>query len=428
VKQEEWMSGENRAGKRYWGSEHGASLVLVGVSLLALLSVMTLAVDLGMLYVARNEAQRAADSAALAGAYVFMTSGCTSAASGCVAGGPQEAVARKRAEVVGAQNRILGQQVDVQDGDVSFNYPSSTEPQITVAVQRTIQRSNAVPTIFARMFGVFGVNVTANATAEAFSPGNEANGCVLPFLVGNCDTNPSDPLGTNTQCSQPAKYFYDPSTGETDTSVLGKQIELHFGTSASGAAAPSQWYMIAFNGSQSGSQLQNNIVQCAPTPVACGDTLQTYNGKSVGPITHGVNQLINATPLNCHSLDCGQDTINILNTSSYGVDYTISGGSNNPNPALQGATFPGPSSSLVTAPIYDGHQLQPGSNGQPTNADQVSVIGFLQLFIQYAGTPGGGESPVYATVLNITKCDPGSRGTPANTEWSPVPIRLIRKP
>jgi Flp pilus assembly protein TadG len=362
----------DKVGKRLGGSERGASLVLVGVSLLALLSILTLAVDLGMLYVARSEAQRAADSAALAGAYVFMTSGCTSASSGCVAGGPQEAVARQRAEVVGGGNYILGQQAAIKDDDVTFSYPSSTEPQITVVVQRTVQRENAVPTIFAKMFGVFGVNVSADATAEAFSPGNEANGCVLPFLVGNCDTNPDDPLGVNSQCPAPAKYFYDPSTGATDTSVLGKQIELHFGTSASGAAAPSQWYMIAFSGSQSGSQLQNNIVQCAPTPVACGDTLQTYNGKSVGPITHGVNNLINATPENCHSLDCGQDTINILDTNSYGVDYTISGGSNNPNPSLQGATFPGPSSSLVTAPIYDGHQLQPGSNGQPDDASASS--------------------------------------------------------
>jgi hypothetical protein len=422
---------KNRVGCETGVRERGATLVMVGVSLVALLSVMALAIDLGMLYVARSEAQRAADAAALGGASALMKSGCQGSASGCVAGGTQEGPARLRAESVGQQNYVMGQPADIQDTDISFTYPSSTEPQITVVVRRTVASGNAIPTIFAKMFGVSGADVTATATAEAFQPGNQSNGCVVPFLMANCDTNAGDPLGENSACPPNADgskphYFYDRTTGETDTDVIGKQVELHFGTNAAGSAVPSQWYMIAFDSSQSGSQLQSNIQQCAPQTVACGDKLQTYNGASVGPVTHGVNQLINATPDNCHTMNCGQDLITVNGVTSSGLDYTILGGANNPNQQYQGVNYAGPSPSEVTAPLYDGHQLQPGSNGQTTNVDWVEVIGYVHMFIQYAGTPAGGQSPVYAVVESITKCVGGSSGKPVNTEWSPIPIRLIR--
>src|SRR5579884_3664034 len=88
--------------------ERGASLVLVAAVLVALLAAASLAVDLGLLYVARSQAQRAADAAALAGASAFVDAGCTSLNLGCVAGGPQETLARERAETVGAQDLVMG--------------------------------------------------------------------------------------------------------------------------------------------------------------------------------------------------------------------------------------------------------------------------------------------------------------------------------
>jgi hypothetical protein len=53
---------------RSTSNERGATIIVVALSMLALLSMMALAVDVGMLLTARAEAQRAADSAALAGA------------------------------------------------------------------------------------------------------------------------------------------------------------------------------------------------------------------------------------------------------------------------------------------------------------------------------------------------------------------------
>ena len=51
----------------------GATAAFVVVTLAALLGMVALAVDVGMLMKVRSDAQRAADAAALAGAQDFMT-------------------------------------------------------------------------------------------------------------------------------------------------------------------------------------------------------------------------------------------------------------------------------------------------------------------------------------------------------------------
>ena len=48
--------------------ERGATIVLVAIAMTALLSVVALAIDVGMLLNSRSEAQRAADAGAMAGA------------------------------------------------------------------------------------------------------------------------------------------------------------------------------------------------------------------------------------------------------------------------------------------------------------------------------------------------------------------------
>ncbi len=56
-------------------SQRGQTIALVAVSMVSLLAVAALAIDLTTLYVAKGEIQRAADSAALAGAKAFVDSG-----------------------------------------------------------------------------------------------------------------------------------------------------------------------------------------------------------------------------------------------------------------------------------------------------------------------------------------------------------------
>jgi hypothetical protein len=414
------------------GRERGASLLLVAVAMVALLSVAALAIDLGMLYVARSEAQRAADAAALAGAYTFVTSGCTSS-GGCVAGGPQETLAREQAELIGAQNTIVGQDAQIQNADISFSYPSAEEPQITVTVQRSQARGNPIPTIFAKMFGTTEAGVSATATAEAYNPSDSSgtpgfgNGCVAPFLVPNCDPNHTDTNNLNSVCPSTSDYFVDPKTGSivngapaSQGGVVGQTWQLHYGsTGPSNGAVPSQWYMFATAGSQSGSNLRDYISQCSPVTINCGDTLQTYNGKSNGPVDQGVEDRIHAGGL---GMNQGQDTID----TSVGPPFSITGGANNPDSSLAGQSYGGPSDSVVTVPIYNGQSLNPGGSN-------VTVVGFMQLFLQDVQHSGTSDY-VNAVIMNVAACplsvSSGSGSSGSNvvsTGGAPIAIRLIRK-
>jgi uncharacterized membrane protein len=76
----------------------------VAGALVILLGVAALAIDLASLYVAHNEAQRAADAAALAGAKVFVESGCVTI--GDCSG--EEGVASDRATQVAGQILVGG--------------------------------------------------------------------------------------------------------------------------------------------------------------------------------------------------------------------------------------------------------------------------------------------------------------------------------
>ncbi len=416
-------------------AERGVSLFLVALSLVAILGAASLAIDLGMLYVARSQAQRAADAAALAGAAAFINSGCTTAAGGCVAGGAQESLARQQAENVGDENDVAGEAASIQDGDVSFSYPNPMEPQITVTVQRTVARGNAIPLLFAKLFGATFGSVSAMATAEAFNPSGASvpvsYGCVAPFLVPNCDPVHTTPL-SSTCAGDSAGYFIDPSTGDVahpgaySTGVIGEPWQLHSN------AGPSQWYLVAYNtnlateissgnsngNGQSASLLRQYISECAPAEVSCGQTVSTFNGTSVGPTDQGIDARINAS---ADGLGQGQDSID----TSVGPPFPITGGSNNPDPSLVGQTYYGPSPSGVLVPVYDGHTLNPGG-------DTVSVVGFIQLFIQDVVHQGKSDL-INAIVLNVMGCssggdETGDSGTPpiAATGGLPIPIRLIR--
>jgi hypothetical protein len=379
--------------------QRGQVLFLVGLALVLLLGVMALSIDLGMMYVARNEAQRAADAAALAGAEVFVTTGCVT--TGCSSGGPHEPKARAQAELVGAQNYILRQPANISDAQISFSYPSPQEPQITVAVAAT------VPTIFAKIFGVQIVPVSVTSMAEAYS-GSTVFGCVAPFLVPNCDASQTGgPL--NTQCANDngaykANYFINTATNppSLEPGVLGETWQLHFGKGPGSGAYPSQWYLLAFI-SNSGSDIRKEISQCSPTPLACGDYVNTADGKKVGPVDQGVEARIHANGL---GMGQGQDVLNSA------APLQITGGANNPY-GLAGKTFSGASDSMVIVPVYDGHALNPGG-------DSVQIVGFIELFIEDV-EHNGSATPVNTVILNAALCN----GTIVTNPSATIPIRLI---
>lgn len=405
--------------RRSFGAEQGSVLVMVAAALVMMLGVCAIAIDMANLYLARAQAQRAADAAALAGAKSFLITGC--ATSGCTAGGIQETDGRKQAEAAGGQNYIAGQAASIADSDITFSYPNAYEPQITVVAKATVS------TFFAKIFGVSTSNVSATSTAEAYNPAGGGNApiaaaCLKPLLMPNCDPTPAHALPTNPNCATSGQgYFFDTSgniahPGNYPTGVIGMPWTLHSN------AGPSQWYLVGFNGAppSSGAALRTHIKECTPAPLSCGATLTTANGKILGPTNQGVDALINA---NGDRLNQGQDSID----TTVGPPFAITGGANNPNPALVGKTFfdYSQSPSVVTVPVYTGNLLPPGGT-------TVTIVGYMQVFIKDANHNASSDD-VDVVILNISSCGgapPGGGGgvTPPiiAAAGSPVPIRLIR--
>ncbi len=132
-------------------NRRGAALVIVAIALSGLLSMLALAIDLGMLYKTHVEAQRAADAAALAGASVFMELAIQDA--------DKVDSAYVRAHQLAEANYMTGGLV--VSGEVTVQVIPDSE-KVRVWVKR-----DSVPTWFARIFGIEAVPIGAKAAAEA---------------------------------------------------------------------------------------------------------------------------------------------------------------------------------------------------------------------------------------------------------------------
>ncbi len=417
--------------------ERGMTLFMVAASLLILLGVAALAIDLGFLYVARSEAQRAADAAALAGAEEFVNSGFT---SGLVSRSTVQALATQDAITVGGQNLAGGLPAQIQPSDVTFDFSAPEDPRITVTVRRTASRGNPMPTFFAKALGIVSAEVSATATAEAYNPSGTAGPpvgtmCLKPWILPNCDLNHKTPANPN--CPGFAT-FIDPLTGAISHpgpsargGVIGETLLLKSGNPQL-APVPSQYYPVIipappnplcpscgkFSASQNGSELyRSNIECCNSNPFVCGAQgtvdLNLKPGNMQGPTQQGVSCVIHQNPGN------GQD---ILNTSTFPFQYIA--GHN--NPFAPPNTVISSSDSVVTIPIYDGHALCSGGSSGGSCNSTVTILGFLQVFITNVSSSGD----VNGVILNVSGCGSrggsGSGGVVTGGGGAPVPVRLVR--
>lgn len=407
------------------GTQRGSTLLMAVACLLLLVAMAGFAIDALTLYVARTDAQRAADAAALAGAKVFVTSGCTTSAN-CTSGTTQTIV-QQQAQGAGAQNKVFGQPASIAPADVTFP-PSPTSDPHDPLVQVKVHR--VVPTVFigalSKLLGgsTSGINVSATATAEAFNgTGGStpfATSCVKPWMMPNCDpaANHASPANPNCGASgggyfvqgNPAQIVHPGYWNSGNGGVIGEPWLLHFGI------GPSQYGEISFTGANnSGNVYRNEIGSCAPeAALACGDTVFTNNGQATGPTVQGTNGLINGPN--------GQD---LIDTSSPPPFNITAGTGNTFYPP--GTPWISTSNSIVTVPVYDSLGLCPGNSCGSTQ----TVVGFMQLFIQNV-SPGSAD--VNAVILNVVACPPaggpgggGSSGPPVGSSSpSLVPIRLVR--
>ncbi len=145
------------------GDERGATLVLVAVVLVALFGFAAIAIDVGMGYTAKGEAQRTADAAALAGASAFLE---FEAAAAVV---PAEI----RAYDFAIQNDIRNIPVDSPEVTVQV-LPDSSKVRVWIERQ-------GIGTWFARLIGFDELTVLAMAAAQATEAGSAR--CLKPIAL-----------------------------------------------------------------------------------------------------------------------------------------------------------------------------------------------------------------------------------------------------
>jgi hypothetical protein len=438
-------------------NERGQTIILVAISIVSLLAMAALAIDVVTLYVARSDIQRAADAAAVAGAKALADSGITTLLTTdpkfptVQAWAPN--VANAQISAVLQNNLVAGTAPNLVSSPIDWSRQGN--PHITVNLQRT-----NLPTFFSKIWGGSAASVTATATAEAYNPANLnpstpitpiAPKSVKPWLVANADPTLTAPK------------FVDTGTWVVDSGVIGQSFDLVSDCTGSvvpcalsrnppqfpaGSSTPQVQYVPATvipnsanvcptsvgscNSSCLGASPYELSVECADANaysyLNCGGGSanntwdNTVNpGGAAGASATGAQCLIHATG---PSSGTQQDTLNP--TLWPGAPMQITGGTCSVAPTQLVTT----SSSIVTIPIID-NTTALNSTGGP-----VTVVGFLQAFInQVDGVPGGlGQPPagsINIYVLNIVGCStPPNAANPVigGSGTSPIPVRLITPP
>ena len=385
--------------------ESGMSYVFVGLGMMALFGASMLAIDVGMLMTARNQAQNSADAAALAGATALAFDSWTDR----TAGGPVVQSAIR----TGKENQVQRQAPSIIPDDVTFpaNPDTGEFNRVKVNVWRTSDRGNPVPTLIASYFGMKTVGIGATATAEA-SPAN-AMTCVKPFTIPDkwreVQTPAWDTSDTFTRyyetgvnkgqvIANPDVYVpaYD-ANGNPNPDYTGYNNEANRGlrmtlrASNGNNIAPSMYYSLAMTGDTGGDDYEWNIANCNKTIYRWNDPLVQEPGAKEGPTISGIEELIARDPGAYWDQGC-----NCVKGSAFG---------DRQSPRI----FP--------IPLFDPDYYQGGqTNGRVASLRTANWIGY---FVEYIG-----GSTIYGRIIPIggIRDKYGPTGSPA----FPKAIRLVQ--
>jgi hypothetical protein len=286
--------GAGGAGRR---RDAGAVLVHVAVAMMGLLAFSALTIDLGSLWVARAQAQNAADAGALAGgvalAYVNPT---------------DTDAARAAAVAIVQQHQIWGEAVgpsslETNAGACPPGAPSIPGACLQVRVSRGTVSGTPLPVFFSRLFGVNAADVAASASAKVMV-GNAAP-CVRPIALVDrwndrydrvapgsgwteedlyegydASGNPNLPPGTGDAYDPPQAS--GPGTGITVADMAGVEItrtifDPHSPLPIAGGS------MLALDLPRPGSEgdpdvfrYEDNIASCSGVPIGIGSPATTF--------------------------------------------------------------------------------------------------------------------------------------------------------
>ncbi len=453
--------------------ERGFTMALVAMTIVAIISMAALSIDIGTLYEAKAEAQRAADAAALTAARVISISGITGDPANATSSwqltcGGTSSPATLAAISVAQTNLVSG--VAVPTANVTVNYGAGkaggasqdcsslgrdfgVNPTVTVTLQ-----SSTLPIFFARIFSLVGsrysgITVSAAATAEVFNSSDSGTvasqmipvlpRCVKPLIVANRDPG----HGGNRFARLGSGAIFTQGVNQLGGGVIGENFNVIAdctpGTSANcslinptpGVAGGDLQYVPALiSGTpvavSSGSScsltagFQSAVGGCDQhTVYACG----TLNGAQADLTENPVNPA-GFTGDTSAAVQClinsgtGQDTLaGPVPPNPPNYPFQIQAGAGSPLVKANVVTANDiitTSNSIVTLPIANFAANLTGS--QPT----VTIVGFLQVFINQVNPDGS----LNVTVMNVVGCSDTAAGNPTVTGTSPVPIRLITPP
>jgi Flp pilus assembly protein TadG len=422
------------------------TMVLVAIAMVAIIAMAALSIDVVTLYLAREEAQRSADAAALGAARVLSLSGVTGDPQNAAGYWPAACTAATQvAQALANQNAVSN--ATATSANVNFLYNGTTianctftganafgvNPQVQVKIVL-----GGLPTFFSRIWSRNTNSVSATATAEVFNSSGSGtfapNGivpvnprCVKPWIIpnkdpgngGNTFVNLSDGSITNPGIrvngagtgviGENFAFVADCLTGNPNCKTLTNNPPQQVGLTLEYVPAFIGGTAGAVPACATGSPYQEAIAGCDQSTVyACGiigggaQADLTFNpGKSNGDTATATQCLIHQ--------NAGQD---VLDSTVF--PFRIQAGSG--NPVITNAVITS-SNSIATVPIYDGAALA------LTNNPAVTIVGFLQVFINGVDTSSGN---VNVTVLNVAGCSNTATNPPIPASGtSPVPIRLI---
>jgi Flp pilus assembly protein TadG len=381
--------------QRLRDDESGMTYVFIGLGFMAFMSASMLAIDVGMLMTARNQAQNAADAGALAGATALVYDNWDDR----TATGPAVVNAINGAKA----NAVMGSQVSVTPADVEFpTDPAGQADRVKVTVYRRAERGNPLSTLIAAYFGTPTADIAATATAEA----SDANAmtCVKPFTIPDKwiekQTPPWDGTDTYDAYNNKGQPLANPDiyipadqpgyTGYNQETERGQQLVIR---AATGSNITVSFYFSLALGKPvitGGAAYDWNIANCNTTIYTYGDLLTQEPGAMSGPTISGADALIAKDP------NAYWDTsANTVKGSAYGHSPRV---------------FP--------IPLYDPIYYDSGKrNGRIADLKTANWIGF---FLDY--TQGNG---LYGRIIPIGGIrDKNSPSAPPGL--NPKAIRLVK--
>jgi Flp pilus assembly protein TadG len=445
--------------------ERGVTLALVALAMVGLISMAALSIDIGTFYQAKAEAQRTADAAALTAAREISISGMTgdptnSASSWQqICGGASSPATLAATAIAQVQQNFIGGltpnkiTVGYGPGGAASDCSSLTatsfvaNPTVTVTV-----KSQTLPIFFGRVFGLMGANygnttVSGTATAEVYNPSQSVAitgamipvqpRCVKPWIVPN-----SDPDHPGQNFVRNDGSIVTPGINPTNGGVIGEGFNLVADCNAAGGPCNSGTYSYPPTAATPNLQYLPGLVSAAsPATPTCANA-DNYQEAIAGCDQTTVYQcgVSGATASPPNEVDFTENPFGPAGDTAVATECLIhasAAGLGNGQDSLAAATYPfqitagasnpqnvtgliSSSNSIVSLPIFD-------STVALGPANQVTIMGFLQVFINNVNTDA--PASLNVTVLNIAGCGKTvPAGTPAIQGTSPVPIRLITPP